>query len=331
MGTMDFGMDKVSLFYPKSVTDLTLSSGFYKILSCACFAVINLLLKTIPLPASEIACLENLLGTLGLWILPWILPMHSLSLAPSPLIPRASRGSDLAPGLKKPWTTSQDGWKNPWIWLRAVLALISSWLWVASVQKLPLLQTVAMGFLSPFVTLLGAWFFLGESLTYGRIGAIFLAFLSGTLMGLGGSTDIFGSTLCDPWVLAPLGTTVLFALVNLISKSLLSHKSPLALTRSLMGMTGLGLLSTCSQWVTPSPMDVGKLLVLSLLAVGAHIFSYLAMARSDMVALLPLGVLRLVITGLLGWFFLRETPSLFLLCGIILSIAASFCLSWRLK
>jgi drug/metabolite transporter (DMT)-like permease len=293
------------------VTDLTSSSGFYKILSCACFALINLLLKKINLPASQITCLESLLGAAILWTIPVSTSLNWTS--------NSTIGQNGSP------------WKNPLYLVRAVLALIGSWLWVISVQKLPLLQSVAMGFLSPFVTLLGAWFFLGESLTFWRILAIVLAFAGGTMISFGDQIHRAYANVFDPWVLTPLLATALFSIINLISKSLLSTTSPLVLTRSLMLITGMGMLATCSEWVMPSRLQMGTLILLGILAASAHISSHLAMARSDVIALLPLGVIRLILTGLLGWFFLKEVPSLWLICGIICSIAASFCLSWRFK
>jgi drug/metabolite transporter (DMT)-like permease len=136
--------------------------------------------------------------------------------------------------------------------------------------------------------------------------------------------------------LAPLLTTVLFAAINLISKSLLSHTPPLILTRSLMMMTGLGwlcigLFKDYDQWVMPSFDQWLQFTALGVLAAAAHMCSHLAMARADIIALLPLGVIRLVLSGGLGWFFLQETPSFWLICGIICVIGASSCLSWHLK
>jgi drug/metabolite transporter (DMT)-like permease len=298
------------------VIDLTLSSGVYKIASCVFFALINVLLKSIHLPAAQVTCFESLFAAILLWLFsvkthPLPVPLSQHSLAP------------LAP----------DHWKNPLYWLRAALTLLSSWLWVVSMQRLPLLQTVSMGFLSPFVTILGARIFLKERLTLWRILAVLLAFLGGTLISLGNSVQ--GLSL-DPWVLAPLLTTVLFAAINLISKSLLSHTPPVVLTRSLMMMTGLGWLGIewfrgYDQWMAPSFNQWLQFAALGFLAAGAHMCSHMALARADVIALLPLGVIRLVLSGGLGWFFLQETPSFSVICGIICVIAASSCLSWRLK
>jgi drug/metabolite transporter (DMT)-like permease len=304
-------MDKRSFFGIFFVIDLTLSSGLYKIASCVCFALINLLLKIIPLPASQVTCFESLFAAILLW---------SVSVkTPLPHTPH----SVAAPSY----------WKNSLYWIRAALALISSWLWVISMQKLPLLQSVSMGFLSPFITILGARFFLKERLTFWRILAVLLAFLGGTFISFGGK---FQGLDLDPWVWAPLLTTVLFSAINLISKSLLSHTPPVVLTRSLMMMTGLGwlcigLFKDYDQWAMPSLDQWLQFTALGVLAAGAHMCSHLAMARADVIALLPLGVIRLVLSGALGWFFLQETPSFWLICGILCVIGASSCLSWHLK
>jgi drug/metabolite transporter (DMT)-like permease len=294
------------------LTDLTLSSGFYKIAACLFFALMNIVIKSIQLPAIQIACIENIIGA-------FLLLLFSTNYVRS--------GSNSAP-----FATKQGAiWHTSRYWLRVICTIVSTVLWTKSIQKLPLLQTVAMGFLSPFVTLLGARFFLKESLNIHRMLAIFLALISGTMISCA-KTKGFQGELFNPWVLAPLLATILFSVTNLLSKSLLSTNSPLILTRSLMGVTGVCLLVyTAGQWVQPSGDQWVLLILLGTLAASAHICAHLAMARADVTALLPLGVVRLMFTGLLAWIFFNETPSLWLLCGMLFGIAGFFCLSWRFK
>jgi drug/metabolite transporter (DMT)-like permease len=295
--------------------DLTLSSGFYKIASCLFFALMNIVIKNIPLPAIQIACMENIFGAFLLFLF--------------------SKTYKLPQKLKEPpsaiFAKVRPRYFPYLYWIRAMCAMVSTVLWTKSVQKLPLLQTVAMGFLSPFVTILGARFFLKEALSFSRIMAIFLALISGTLISCA-KTDHFSQGLFNPWLFAPLIATVLFSVTNLLSKSLLSTHSPLVLTRSLMGITGLCLLvSTYDQWIPPSKNVLVLVSLLGILAAIAHICAHLAMARADVSALLPLGVIKLMFTGILAWVFFNELPSLGLLCGMIFGIAAFFCLSWRSK
>ncbi len=267
----------------------------------------NVLLKEIHLPPSQITCFENLFGAIILWVV----PMYT----------NRSGGS---------WKISQT-WTKPLYLLRAAMALLGSWLWAVSVQKIPLLQSLAMGFLTPFVTVMGAWLFLGESITGWRILAIILGTIGGVFISFGGAIFHWNVQAFDPWVFGPLGASILFSLTNVLSKSLLSHTSPLSLSRSMMLTIGIGLLSTFPAWEIPSAMHCIQLGMLAGLAASAHISAHMAMARSDIIALLPLGLIKFIITGFLGWFFFQEVPSFGIVCGIILSIAASFCLSWRLK
>jgi drug/metabolite transporter (DMT)-like permease len=271
---------------------LTHQSIACKIISCLCFASINGVVKSLSLPSLQIVAIESLLGALVLWPYCSKLPFSLL--------------------------------KKPLYWMRSSVAFVGMIAWVYSLKALPLFQTVAMGFLSPFITVVGACFCFHEPMTYKRIGAITLATLGGMCLSYGPRLLSIDFSCGDLIYLAPLVATALFALSNLMSKALLEHTTPLALTFSLLATIGVGLLSTFQEWTCPQAGDMIRLVILGILTAIAHFSLHYAMKRSDLTLLLPLGVTRLVAASFIGWFFFNEMPTWWTAYGMILIGAAFF-------
>lgn len=265
---------------------LTHQSVSCKIISCLCFASINGIVKSLSLPLIQIIAIESLLGALVLW--PYC-PKLPLSLL-----------------------------KTPLYWLRSGVAFLGMVTWVYSLKSLPLFQTVAMGFLSPFITIVGAHFCFHESITYKRFGAIILATLGGMCLSYGPKLLCIDFSCADLVYLAPLIAPALFALSNLMSKALLADTTPLALTFSLLATIGVGLLCTYQEWTCPQADDMIKLVILGILTAIAHFSLHYAMKRSDLTLLLPLGVTRLVAASFIGWFFFNEVPTWWMAYGMVL-------------
>lgn len=273
---------------------LTYQSSAYKILSCLCFASMNGVVKSLDLPSLQIVAMESLLGALILW--PFC-PKFPLSLL-----------------------------KNPLYWIRAGVAFVGMMAWVYSLKTLPLFQTVAMGFLSPFITVIGAYLCFQEPLTSKRISAIGLATLAGMCLSYGPRLLCIEFSRADLFYLAPLVAPALFALSNLISKGLLAHTTPLTLTFSLFFTLAIGLLFTYQEWTYPQDEDMIKVCVLGILTAIAHLSLHSAMKYSDLTLLLPLGVMRLVAASLIGWVFFCEVPTWWTAWGLVCTGLAFFLL-----
>ena len=267
---------------------MSLDAGWlWKVLSCIGFASINGVIKGLSLPGSQIASIENLLGALLLW-----------------------------PFCRRNFFSCRFLMQEPFFWIRSLCALLGTLCWVHSLQQLPLLQIIAMGFLSPFVTTLGAYFFLGESFHWKRALAIIFAVAGGILVTYG-HVSIYGPGTSSLLVMTPLVANILFALVNLMSKSMVARVPPLFLTFFLLVTTGTGLLFTLPTWHWPSINEGVILLGLGSLTALAHLCLHQAMKHTEILTLIPLGAIRLLVSAFIGWMFFHEVPTLWTGCGTL--------------
>lgn len=259
------------------------AGAYWKALSCLCFAVINVLIKQVSLPPFQLACLENLFGCGFLWLLFGRTPKRLL--------------------------------KEKVCLFRTGTALVGVILWITSLQKLPIAQTVALGFLGPFFTTIGAHFFLGESLGRQRLAALALGTLGGLTIAHGPHLSLINLSF-DHSLWLPITSTIAFALCTLFSKFLTRRESAEDLAFTLMLHIGLALIPTIFLWQIPSPTQMLLVALLGLLYACAHVSMGKAFTCSDVTFLLPIGSLRFIFSSLLGWYCYHEVPSLWTLAGM---------------
>ena len=137
--------------------------AFWKISSFLCFSAINGIVRYLsqtaeiiaqtPLPAYEIAFFQNFFGLI--FLIPWII-QHGKS------------------SLKTRLPTLQ--------LCRIILSAVGVVLWYISLAHMPLAQAVALMFLGPLITVMGAKIFLKEELTKERGLAILIGFVGGGII-----------------------------------------------------------------------------------------------------------------------------------------------------
>lgn len=298
-----------------------ISAATYKITACLLYAVLNVVMKKSALSYGVITFWENTIGALCLW--GWA----------------AWRPRDFYPSFPK----SQRGW----LLVQALCATGGSLLFVKSLQTWSLLQTIAMGFLNPLIAVVLAVLFLKEPLTSARIQAIALGMVAGLFITMSKSSRLSQIWGCGVWAWEPLAAHTLFSVTNIINKHLLKTASALVVTRSMMTaicvfLLLFGLVSRHSTYALhwPSVQDTWRLwdvlikqlptiLTIGTLAVSAHWCHYQSLKRGEIVVLLPLGVVKLILSGLFGWWFFQETLTWGLVCGMIMVGLALQRLSWN--
>lgn len=268
----------------------------WKVFSCFCFASVNGMLKSLPLPACQLACLQNLLGS--------IIMMRCLQDFPTFIL------------------------KSPLYWIRCLISLLGTLLWIYALRNMPIFQAVAMGFLTPFFTITGASLFLKEKLTPIKSLAISLAIAGGIVANYKVNFFTCGKT-SSIYLLLPLLSATLFASVNLMSKSLVKNISPEVLSFSLLATTGVGLLFTVPSWAWPTAAQWIQLSVLGMLMAGALWGLHQAMKYTEFTFLIPVGSVKIWASALIGWFFFNEKPTQCMWIGSILILMALSLLHYR--
>lgn len=269
-----------------------LIGGMWKIVSCACFAGINGIVRYLTggagegiesaLPVYVIIFFQNLFGTL--FMLPWIV----------------KNGYE---GLKttRPILHS----------IRVIIAVLGIGLWYWGLYYMPLAQAVALSFTGPIFTVLGAALFLRERIDVSRWLAIGICFIGAFVITR--PDKAFYGTEIDAVGLAaflPLAAAIAFAASKLLSRVLAGNgESPESMTFYLLIlMAPVSLIPASYDWVMPSAHHWSWLVAMGVLASGAHYFLTRSLAQAEVSFIMPFGYSKILISAVIGWFAFAEFP-----------------------
>ena len=197
---------------------------------------------------------------------------------------------------------------------------------LAALVHLPLAETMAIVFVQPFLMLLVAWAFMGETVGPRRLGACVGGF-AGTLMVIQPSFAEAG------WVVVlPLITAVGFTGFMLFTRHIAKRCDPLALqaVSGLMALPMMLPLFVIGPWLgLPAlapvwPDATGWTLLWSIagLATVAHLLMTVALRLAPASTLAPIQYMELPVTVAVGWWLFRDFPDGLALSGIAVICAA---------
>lgn len=294
----------------------------WKLLSCAAFAGINVIVRLlkqqeVPLSGTTIAFYQNLLGVI--FLLPMILKM----------------------GIDRLNT------KYPILHLlRVTAAVLGVALWYEAVQNLTIPQAVSLNFTGPIFTVITAWFFLGERLNWGKLGAILFSTFGALLiarpdlfMNAQGLEDIDQMVQSVPsWiVLLPMASALAIALSKMLTRRLaLLGEAPDALAIYLMVfMTPISCIVAILSHKGlqfPQLAHWPWLLMVGGLAALAHWSFAKAYQLAEVTFLMPIGVFKFLLNIFLSYLIFSEYvgtgPVYFGMCFIF---AGAAMLTWHAK
>lgn len=287
--------------------------ALWKILSCAAFAGINGLVRYLsggsessiesPLPTHVIMFFQNVFGSL--FLLPLIYKLG---------IKRLSTRYPMAHCL------------------RVGFAVLGVSLWYLTLKFAPIAESVALTFTGPIFTVVGAHFFLKESLGNYRILAIIICFIGAFIisrpdLALLGSHETLGFI-----ALLPLGSAIALACNKLMTRQLARQgETAETLTAYLLFlMVPVSFALALFEWVTPNVTHWPWLLLLGLLAAIAHLSFGLAYKCAEVTFLTPFGFSKFLFSTAVGFIFFMEVPKNTLWIGISVIGVSIFILSYKM-
>lgn len=270
---------------------------FWKIVSCGCFAGINVLVRYLsggspipivtPLPIYTIMFFQNIVGVLVISSWLW----QSKTINPTYF------------GTVRPWLHL----------LRVITAAIGIGLWYISLRCMPITQVVALSLIGPIITTVGAVLFLKEQFNLQRKIAVFLSIAGGFLIARPDRT-LLHATGYNWYMLLPLLAAFVFAIEKLLTRKLLAlQESPSSLAWSLLAfISPLCLLPVFFYgWVNPDLMQLPWILLLGTLNALAHYTFNKAYALAEVTILLPFGGTKLILSAVLSYLAFLEIPKSF--------------------
>jgi drug/metabolite transporter (DMT)-like permease len=208
--------------------------------------------------------------------------------------------------------------------LRAVLMLLSSLLFFGALARLPLVDTLALFFVSPLVVTALAPLLLRERIGWRRVVAVLVGFV-GVLVLLRPDLGAL-----EPFALVALASGVVHGVYLLVTRKLAGTAPPLV-TLTYSALFGTAALSA---WVLPSwrAPSSGDLLVMVALGAAATLGHYLVVKAFDFAPaawLAPVGFAEIVGATLVGFVAFGDLPDAISWLGIAIVVGSGLYISLR--
>ncbi len=200
--------------------------------------------------------------------------------------------------------------------LRAMLLMGSTLLYFTALSVLPLATAKSIGFISPLMVTMFAFWILKEQVSRSRWVAVSFGFI-GVLL-------VINPTKSFEWYfLLPVFAAVCYSMYQIMTRHFSNREHPVA-TLFYTGLVGSLLLSLVVPvfWVTPQFADLPKFLFLGFAGAVGHFMLIKAMELEDASFLSPLGYVQLVWVTLFGYVAFNHVPSTMGFVGMVVIVGA---------
>jgi drug/metabolite transporter (DMT)-like permease len=190
-----------------------------------------------------------------------------------------------------------------------------------AVSMMPLADTLAFWMATPiFVAVAGA-VILKEKLEPARLAAVVLGFI-GVLLALGAGLDAGWL----PVLIAVFGVCVYTGYL-LCTRALRGTPASVLAVYQMLGALLFGLIMLPFGWVTPSLADAALLMLLGVVATGAHLAVTKSLALAPAAVVVPWQYSMILWGILFGWIFFAEVPEPLMLVGVAVIVGAGLWLT----
>lgn len=292
----------------KSINSQVLVGIFWKVLSCACFAGINIIVRylsgssSIPieqkLPSFVIMFFQNIIGSILL--IPFVFNRSNNFNIFTSLISSKNLGLQT---------------------IRIVMAISGILLWYISLAKMPVTKVVAISFLSPVLTIIGAALLLKEKLNLSKSIAIISSLIGGFLIS---RPDLAMLNKFSNWdAIFPICAALVFAADKLITRKILALQECPKLTTIYLLLFTAPVCLICalltSSWILPISSNFIPLLLLGILGAIAHFSFNKSLETSEITVIMPYGISKIIFSSILSYLVFSEIPETFSIwLGIII-------------
>jgi len=202
----------------------------------------------------------------------------------------------------------------------------------SALARLPVVDATAISFLSPLMTVALSAIFLKERVRFYRWSAVILGF-GGVLLMLAPQLDFASSHVAATALVGAafgFGGAFFAAASNIQTRAMTASEttSSIVLYFSLICAIG-GLATWPFGWQTPSSAEIAMLVGIGICGGVGHILLTESYRRATASVIAPFDYTSMLWTLLLGFVFLSEIPSLFVIAGVAVIAAAGLLVIWR--
>jgi drug/metabolite transporter (DMT)-like permease len=199
---------------------------------------------------------------------------------------------------------------------RVVFSTAEVFCFYTAVTYLPLADVMTYWLAAPIYVAALSPFLLGERVGPLRWSAIAIGFV-GVVVALG-PTGTVAPFATGAAILGSLS----FALMILTGRTLRGTPDMALVFWQNAGALAAGLVLAPLSWVTPTPMDLGLLGMLGIVAMTAHMCINRALKLADASTIAPIQYTLLLYAIILGWLFFGDVPHPMMLAGAAIIVAS---------
>ncbi len=213
---------------------------------------------------------------------------------------------------------------RPWLQLvRVALSTLESIMFFVAVTHLPLADTVTFYLAAPiYVTALSA-LFLKEQVGWRRWSAVLVGFI-GVIIALRPSA----ATLTLPALIAIVGS-LFFAAFLIITRMLRGTSDVVMVSGQFLSMLIVAGIMAPFNWVQPTAVDFGLLMVLGVVAMTAFHCVNRSLKLAPASIVVPYQYTMIIWAVALGWLVFGDVPDAFTITGAAIICAAGLYILWR--
>ena len=190
-----------------------------------------------------------------------------------------------------------------------------------AVSMMPLADTLAFWMATPIFVAVASAVILKEKLEPARLAAVVLGFI-GVLLALGAGLD----TGWLPVLVAVFGVCVYTGYL-LCTRALRGTPASVLAVYQMLGALVFGLIMLPFGWVTPTWADAALLMLLGVVATGAHLAVTKSLALAPAAVVVPWQYSMILWGILFGWIFFAEVPEPLMLVGVAVIVGAGLWLT----
>lgn len=202
---------------------------------------------------------------------------------------------------------------------RAVVGALAIALCCWSVNIMHLSENTTIMFAQPLFFLPLAYFLLKEKVDAARWIATIIGFL-GLLIILKPGTDAFKIA-----AFVPMGAAVLFAILDIMAKKMISDEHSMTLLFYFgLGTTLFCLVPLFFVWQAPTFRELGLLFLLGIGANMIQICLFRAFSSTDASGLMPFRYVEFIVSAAFGYIFFSQIPELAVGLGAVIIACSAF-------
>ena len=206
---------------------------------------------------------------------------------------------------------------------RILCMAVDTYAFYFATRFLPLADVMTFYLAAPIMITALSGLFLGERVGWFRWTAIGVGFV-GVVIALKPT----GAAFSLPAALALLGSA-LFATAVTITRRLRDTHWTVLVTWQFIGGGLVGALASAFAWTTPSPGDLGLMMLVGAIAIGCFICITKALSLAPASLLAPFHYMSIVWAVILGWAIFGDMPGLNVLLGSLVIVGSGLAVLYR--